>query len=103
MTPSPSERCPQCDAQQKFAGTYASPNEDAPCGYHTSELRKELAASREREERLRASLLRMVLLYDSDVEEHHSHGKPTAPSMDRDGLWVTEARRLLSESAEKGA
>jgi Zn ribbon nucleic-acid-binding protein len=46
-TPPSSARCEACDAQQKFAGTYASPSEDVMCGFHTSELRKELAEARE--------------------------------------------------------
>lgn len=40
--------CDQCLAQKRFAGTYASPNEDVLCGFHTSELRREKDAEIER-------------------------------------------------------
>ena len=52
----PPERCNQCLSQQRFAGTYASPNEDVMCGFHTSELRKELEAKDARIRSLEADL-----------------------------------------------
>ena len=70
--PSASETaCPQCLAQKRFAATYASPNEDVLCGFHTSELRKSYEAAlaertRERDE-LR-ELVELVLIRGKALE-----------------------------------
>lgn len=58
----PAVECPQCLSQKRFAGSYASPNEDVLCGFHTSELRwkheQELAAVTKERDELKAKLER---------------------------------------------
>jgi sugar-specific transcriptional regulator TrmB len=70
----PEVACENCLRQQRFAGTYASPNEDVLCGFHTNELRKELDQFKERVEALAKEL------YDKDTapNEYVATGKAIA-------------------------
>ena len=72
MTPSPSERCEVCKSLQSIVDTLS----------HLDDVHTLLAASRQREERLRAVLLEMV----------KDHGDFSCKPYNK-------ARRLLSESA----